>query len=116
MTEPLISQSLAIEAHKATVRIEADYSPHWSFACEVGEDCEFYNPAHDECNAVVWLENDDATNESLVAGFDAWTGPVKLKWNPDGDHVSGYYSFEVAALPVVSSPVTDDVFDFRPAI
>jgi hypothetical protein len=88
------------------VRIEADYSPHWSFACEAGEDCEFYNPAHDECNAVVWLENDDATNESLVAGFDAWTGPVKLKWNPDGDHVSGYYSFEVAALPVVSSPVT----------
>ena len=81
-------------SHRATLEVHGDYSPHWSFRCDSGKECEFYNPAHDECNAVVWLENDDATNESLEGEFSAWTGTVELKWNADSDMVSGYYSFK----------------------
>jgi hypothetical protein len=69
-----------IPEHRAKLTIESDYAPHWGWECA---DHLIFTTLHfdsGECNAVVWLENDDAANECLVKAFVAWEGPVKIEW------------------------------------
>src|ERR1017187_1998328 len=90
--------------HTAKLQIEADYAPHWSWECADPTECRFFNEDTGECNAVVWLENDDAANESLESEFTAWEGPVKIAWEDEFGNGNGYYSFQPLSPPLAPVP------------
>lgn len=82
-------------SHKAKleINVSSPYTPKWTFTCELGPSCVWWNIDHDECNAVTWLENDDALPECLDKDFTAWSGPVNIQWESEPNGEDGYYSF-----------------------
>lgn len=88
-----------MSGHTAKVSVEADYSPHWEWECADPTECQFFNEDNGECNAVVWLSEDDATNECLRESFIAWSGPVDIRW----EGFEQFYSFQ----PILAAPLPE---------
>lgn len=93
--------------HHATLDVE-EGNAYWKFTCTapVGAWCRSACPTcddwcdHDrvdigECNALLWLENDDAMPECQIGKLRAWEGDVELKWNYDHE------CYEFVPLPAL---------------